>query len=314
MASGGGGRGNRPDGGGRPVRLRLAQRTIKLERGRPLLMGIVNTSPDSFSDAGSNPSLEAQVDRAHELADAGAHLIDVGGESGVTNVPPVSAEEELERVAPLVERLAADGLIVSVDTWKPEVAREVVSLGAAMVNDVSGLRDPALADACAESGAALVVMHTRAEPKQKTFPGYDDVTADVTAFLRERIGLALGRGVGEDQIVVDPGPDFAKSPAETVSVLRDLPRLVEELGRPVLLAVSRKDFVGALTGRPPRERLAGTLAAVGEGVDAGASIVRVHDVAATADFLRVRATLRGETPVAEDLRLAESLRREGNVA
>jgi dihydropteroate synthase len=296
------------------VRLRLAQRTIELERGRPLLMGIVNASPDSFSDPGSYPGLGAQVERAHELADAGAHLIDVGGESGVTDVPPVSAEEELERVAPLVERLAADGLIVSVDTWKPEVAREVASLGATMVNDVSGLRDPAIADACAESGAALVVMHTRAEPKQKTFPGYDDVTADVTAFLRERIGLALGRGVEEDQIVVDPGPDFAKSPAETVRVLRDLPRIVEELGRPVLLAVSRKDFVGALTGRAPGERLGGTLAAVGEGVDAGAAIVRVHDVAATADFLRVRATLRGEAPVAEDLRLAESLRREGNVA
>jgi dihydropteroate synthase len=221
----------------------------------------------------------------------------------------VPAAEEAARVVPLVERLAAEGVVVSVDTWKSEVARAAVDAGAAMINDVSGLLDPAIADVCAESGAALVVMHTRARPKEKAFPGYDDVMADVLAFLRERIAVARERGVGEEQIVVDPGPDFAKTPAETVAVLRRLGEL-RELGRPVLLAASRKDFVGALCERPPAERLAGTLAAVGAGVDAGAAIVRVHDVAATRDFLTVRGVLRGEIDVPRELRLEQRLRRQ----
>jgi dihydropteroate synthase len=226
----------------------------------------------------------------------------------VTDRPAVPAEEEAARVVPLVERLAAEGVVVSVDTWKASVARAAIDAGASMVNDVSGLIDPGVADACAASGAALVVMHTRARPKEKAFPGYDDVMADVLGFLRERIDLARAHGVAEEQIVVDPGPDFAKTPAETVEALRRLPDL-RELGRPVLLAASRKDFVGALTGRPPRERLAGTLAAIGAGLDGGGSIVRVHDVAATVDFLAVRAALRGEREVPSDLSLDPGLRR-----
>jgi dihydropteroate synthase len=289
--------------------LRLGEQRLELRPGEPLVMGIVNASPESFSDGGRWGTLDAQAERARELVAEGAHMIDVGGESGVTGVPALAAEEEARRVVPLVERLAAGGIVVSVDTWKAEVARAALAVGAAMINDVSGLRDPELADECASSGAALVVMHTRAEPKVKEFPDYDDVVADVVEFVRERVELARSRGVGEDQIVVDPGPDFAKTPAETVTVLRSL-RLLADLGRPVLLAVSRKDFVGALTGRPPRERLAGTLAAVGAGLDAGASIIRVHDVAATVDFLAVRAALAGERSVPEDLRLAEHLRRE----
>jgi dihydropteroate synthase len=178
-----------------------------------------------------------------------------------------------------------------------------------MVNDVSALSDPGVAEACAETGAALVVMHTRVPPKVKEFPGYDDVVGDVLDLLRERIAAARERGVGEDQIVVDPGPDFAKTPVETVEVLRRLGEL-RELGRPVLLAASRKDFVGALTGRAPGDRLAGTLAAIGAGVDAGAAIVRVHDVEATRDFLAVREALRGEREVPPELRLDPALRRE----
>ncbi len=289
--------------------LRLGGERLELRRGEPLVMGIVNASPESFSDGGRWATLDAQVARAHELVEEGAALIDVGGESGVTGVPAVAAAEETRRVVPLVERLAADGVVVSVDTWKPEVARAALSAGAAMINDVSGLRDPGLADACAETGAALVVMHTRAEPKVKEFPDYVDVVADVVEFVRERVELARAHGVEDEQIVVDPGPDFAKTPAESVAVLRALDQL-RSLGRPVLLAVSRKDFVGALTGRPPRERLAGTLAAVGAGVDAGAAIVRVHDVAATVDYLAVRAALAGEREVPDDLRLADHLRRE----
>jgi dihydropteroate synthase len=289
--------------------LRLGERRLELRPGEPLVMGIVNASPESFSDGGRWGTLDAQAERARELVAEGAHLIDVGGESGVTGVPAVAVEEEARRVVPLGERLAADGVVVSVDTWKADVARAALAAGATMINDVSGLRDPALADECAAAGAALVVMHTRAAPKVKEFPDYEDVVADVVEFVRERVELARSRGVGEDQIVVDPGPDFAKTPAETVTVLRSLGSLAA-LGHPVLLAVSRKDFVGALVGRPPRERLAGTLAAVGAGVDAGASIVRVHDVAATVDFLAVRAALTGERSVSEDLRLAEHLRRE----
>ena len=289
--------------------LRLRERVLAPRRGEPLVMGIVNASPESFSDGGAVGSLEAQVERALSLCEDGADLIDVGGESGVTDREPVSAEEETARVVPLVERLAGAGLMVSVDTWKAPVAQAAVEAGAAMINDVSGLSDLGVADACASSGAALVVMHTRVPPKVKGFPGYDDVGADVLEFLRERAAAALERGGGEDQIVFDPGPDFAKRPAETVEALRRLPELVA-LGRPVLLAVSRKDFVGALTERSPADRLGGTLGAVAEGVDAGAAILRVHDVAAVRDFLDVRAALRGERDVPADLALDPALRRE----
>jgi dihydropteroate synthase len=162
---------------------------------------------------------------------------------------------------------------------------------------------------CAESGAGLVLTHTRAAPKVKEFPPYDDVRADVAAFLRDRVAIARKLGVPDEQLVLDPGPDLAKSPAETVAVLSGLDEL-RPLGRPVLLAVSRKDFVGAICGRPPGGRLAGTLAAVGEGVDRGAAIVRTHDVAAVTDFLAVRGALRGERAVAPELHLAEPLRRQ----
>jgi dihydropteroate synthase len=289
--------------------LRLPGQTLELEPGKPLLMGIVNASPESFSDGGGTGDLEAQVELAHRLVADGAALIDVGGESGATDVPPVSPEEEQRRVLPLVERLVADGVLVSVDTWKPAVAQAAVERGAAMINDVSGLLHPELADACAWSGAALVLMHTRARPKEKAFPHYDDPLADVLSFLRERIAVVGERGVVAEQIVVDPGPDFAKTPAQSVEVLSRLDAL-QELGRPILLAASRKDFVGALTNRRPRERLAGTLAAVAEGVDAGATILRVHDVAEVRDFLTVRAALRREAKVPDDLHLEESLRRQ----
>jgi dihydropteroate synthase len=272
----------------------------------PVLMGIVNASPESFSDGSAVGGLDAQVERALRLRDDGAGIIDVGGESGVTDRPPVSEAEETARVVPLVERLAGEGVTVSVDTWKPGVARAALAAGASIVNDVSGLRDPALAGACAEAGATLVITHTGAPPKQKLFPAYDDVAAEVVAFLRERIELARARGV--EQLVLDPGPDLGKTPADTVATLRALPEVVA-LGHPVLLAVSRKDFVGALTGRPPAERLAGTLAAVGAGLDAGASILRVHDVRATADYVAVRAALRGDREVPPELRLDPSLRR-----
>jgi dihydropteroate synthase len=276
--------------------LRLRDRTVDVQAGRPLIMGIVNAGADSFSDAVRLNTLEGQVQRGLELVAEGADLVDVGAESGVTYTPAAPAGDEAARVVPLVERLAAEGVSVSVDTWKPEVARGALEAGAVMLNDVSGLRDPALAELAARTGAALVLMHTRAEPKREAFPDYDDVAADVEAFLRERIDVALDHGVAREQLVLDPGPDFAKTPAQTVAVLRELDRL-HALGRPLLLAVSRKYFLGAITGRPPAERLAGTLAAATWAADAGAAILRVHDVAAVRDALAVRAVLDGHDEV-----------------
>jgi dihydropteroate synthase len=278
--------------------------------GRPWLMGIVNATPDSFSDAGAHQTIEARVELARELLRAGAEIIDVGGESGVTNRPAVRAAEEIERVIPVIERVAGElGARISVDTYKPAVARSAIAAGASIVNDVSGLRDPELADVCAETGAALVLMHTIAPPKQRLHdPSLDGrIVTEVREFLEGRIELATARGVAFEQLMLDPGPDFSKTPAQTVSVLRALPRLAE-LGRPILLAISRKDFLGALTGRGPRDRLAGTLAALADGVDAGAHVLRMHDVAAAADFLTVRAALRGEAAVDPELRLTADLR------
>lgn len=292
--------------------LRAGARTYELG-GRPWLMGVVNASPDSFSDAGGLGGLDDRVALAAELLEQGADVIDVGGESATTGRPPVEAREEIERVAPLISRIAGElGALVSVDTYKPAVARAAIEAGASIVNDVSGLRDPGLADVCADTGAALVVMHTAAPPRvRRQDPAlYDgDVAGEVIGFLRERIAVARERGVGEEQLIVDPGPDFAKTPAQTIALLAQAGRL-HELGRPVLMAISRKDFIGALTGRAPRERLAGTLAALGHGVAHGAHIFRVHDVGAAADYLTVSRALRGLDPVDPSLMLADALRHE----
>jgi dihydropteroate synthase len=275
----------------------------------PLLMGIVNATPDSFSDPQVRKEPAELIEQARAQVAAGAALIDIGGESGRTDTQAVPVDEEIARVVPLVERLAGEGVTVSVDTWRAPVARAALEAGAAIVNDVSGLSDPEVADACAAAGGALVITHTRIPPKTKGFPPYADVVEDVRAFLRERAEEARARGVAEERLIFDPGIDLAKTPAESVEVLRRLPEL-RELGRALLVGVSRKDFVGALTGRPPGARDAGTLAAVDRAVEGGASILRVHDVADARDYLAVRAALRGETSVGEELRLDAGLRRE----
>jgi dihydropteroate synthase len=291
------------------MRLRLGDRALELSPGAPALMGIVNATPDSFSDAQGSKSLDALVGRALDLAAAGAAIVDVGGESGRTDRPVVSVDEEAARVVPIVERLASEGLAVSVDTWRAAVARAALAAGAVLINDVSGLSDPAMAATCAASGAGLVITHTRVSPKTKGFPGYADVVADVLELLRERADAALAADVEEERLLLDPGLDLGKTPAESVELLRRLPEL-ERLGRPLLLAISRKDFVGALTGRPPRGRDPGTLAAIEPVLDCTAgTVLRVHDVAGAADFLAVRAALRGgaEAPAAP---LDDALRRE----
>jgi len=275
--------------------LRAGGRRITLA-GAPLLIGIVNATPDSFSDAGELPDVGARVARAHELAAAGARIVDVGGESAFGGRPPVPAEEEEARVVPVIERVARElDVLISVDTYKPAVAEAAIAAGAHVVNDVSGLRDAALAELCAATGAALVLMHTRVEPKGTLLDpaNYADVVADVRDFLEARIALAEAAGMHPEQLMLDPGPDFAKTPAQTVAVLRRLD-VLHALGRPLLLPVSRKDFLGAITRRGPRERGAATLAAVGWAADAGAHAVRVHDVRAAADYLAVRAVQHGE--------------------
>jgi dihydropteroate synthase len=275
--------------------LRAGGRRIALG-GAPVLMGIVNASPDSFSDAGELADVASCVARARELVEAGARIVDVGGESAFGGRPPVPADEEAARVVPVIEAVARRlDVLISVDTYKPAVAEAAIAAGAHIVNDVSGLRDPELAEVCAGTGAGLVLMHTRVPPKGTLLdPGYyDDVVADVRDFLSERMTVAEAAGLHPEQLMLDPGPDFAKTPAQTVAVLRRLD-VLHALGRPLLLAISRKDFLGAITGRPPRERGAATLAAVGWAADAGAHAVRVHDVRAAADFLAVRAVLRGE--------------------
>jgi dihydropteroate synthase len=288
--------------------LKLADRVLDLSR--PLLMGVVNANPDSFSDPGHRP-LDAQVDQVHALVADGAAMIDVGGQSGITNVAEVDPSEEIDRVLPLVEAIVRDlpHVAISVDTYKPAVVRAVLEAGAHLVNDVSGLRAPELAPLVAAHRAGLVVMHTAAPPKTRLQASdlYGDVVADVRDFLAAKVAEAVAAGVDERSILVDPGPDFTKTPAQTVAVLRRLAEL-NPAGLPTLLALSRKDFIGALTRTRPRERLAGTLAAVAA-VGSGTGVVlRVHDVGEVRRFLTVLDVLSSTDPVDPDLRLADELR------
>jgi dihydropteroate synthase len=287
------------------VILRLRDRELDLSA--PAIMGIVNATPDSFSDRQGPKDPDERADHGLRLVEDGAAIVDVGGESGRTDTEAVPVEVEIERVVPVIERLVAADALVSVDTWRGPVARAALVAGAHMINDVSGLSDESLAAACAETGAALVITHTAAPPKTKAFPHYDDVVASVREFLADRISAARAAGLYDERIVLDPGIDIAKTPAESIEVIRRLPELAK-LGRPLLIAASRKDFIGAVTERPPAARDAGTLAAVGAAVDRGASIVRVHDVAGTRDFLRVHGAL--QDGAGGGLALTPELRRE----
>lgn len=273
-------------------------------------MGVVNANPDSFSDPGERP-LDAQLDQVRALVAEGAAVIDVGGQSGITNVAEVDPQVEIDRVVPLVAAIVAKlpQVVISVDTYKPPVVEAVLEAGAHIVNDVSGLRAPELAPLVARHRAGLVVMHTAAPPKTRLQESdlYGDVVAEVAAFLAAKVAEAEAAGVHPESILLDPGPDFTKTPAQTVEVLRHLPEL-NPRGLPMLLAISRKDFIGALTRTRPRERLAGTLAAVAA-VGSGAGVVlRVHDVGEVRRFLTVLDVLRSTDPVDPDLRLTDDLR------
>lgn len=256
-------------------------------------MGIVNIGNDSVADSSSLSTLSEQVQFAMRQYEDGAHIVDIGVQSGRTDTPIISDDSEIDRLVPLVAELTQRDIPVSVDTWRPSVAKAAIDAGACLINDVSGLSDIRMADVAAETGAGLLIMHTRAKPKQEHFPDYRDLMGDVLDFLSTRMQKAINRGVDEDQLIVDPGPDFAKTPAQTIEVLRRLSEL-QSLNRPILLAVSRKYFIGMLTGKGPEDRLAGTLAAIGCGVSHGAHIVRVHDVSAASEFLALQAVLNSE--------------------
>ena len=278
------------------MQLQLGRTTLDLRTGEPVVMGILNIGRDSVADSRTFENLEQQTQRGLDLVASGAGIIDIGVLSGRTDTAAISVQEEIEALCPLVQALADQGVLVSIDTWRVGTIAAAVHAGAALINDTSGLLDPAVADVAAESGAGLVVMHTRAAPKEVHFPGYEDPVQDVLDFLRERITLATDRGVAADQILLDPGLDYAKAPQESIEVLRRLGEL-SVFDRPVLLAVSRKYFIGMLTDALPEDRLAGTIAALEFGVSVGAHIVRVHDVAQVSQYLRLRRALHGDGEV-----------------
>lgn len=276
----------------------LTARGLTIQVNRPMIMAVINATPDSFSDAGKYSTLEARMERTREVLDQGADVLDVGGQSAITGVPEISEQEEIDRITPVIEWIVANSkAIISVDTYRPAVARAALAAGAHIINDISGLLHPELANVVHEFDAGYVLMHNRGRPKVRlTEPNmYEDVVADVLDFMDDRFEMLAVAGVSKQQVIVDPGPDFSKTPAQTVDVLKRLGQLLE-YRRPVLLPVSRKDFIGAITGRPPRERLAGTLAAIAHTLTLTRSgIYRVHDIQEVRNFLDVWDVLQGET-------------------
>jgi len=258
------------------------------------LMGIVNVTPDSFSDGGEFFAHEDAIAQGIKLAGEGADLVDVGGESTRPGAAPVDAEEERRRVLPVIEALAAERIDVSVDTTKAAVAGPALEAGAKLVNDVSAFRfEPELAGLTADAGATCVLMHMLGDPRtMQADPRYDDVVAEVKAFLEERMAFAVGEGVSEDRVWLDPGIGFGKTAEHNLELLRRIGEIAA-LGRPVVVGTSRKSFLGKITGRAEEGRLAGTVASNVMALERGASVFRVHDVAEVADALRVAAAVLG---------------------
>ena len=255
----------------------------------PRVMGIVNVTPDSFSDGGAHDTLEAAVAHGLALVEEGADILDVGGESTRPGADDVSVEEELRRVVPVIARLVEQAPVpISVDTSKPEVMRAAVAAGAGMINDVYALRREGALDAAAELGVPVILMHMLGEPRSmQDDPHYDDVVADVHRFLAERIFAAEMAGIERKRIVVDPGFGFGKTQAHNLVLLARFERF-SELGVPVLAGLSRKKTIGELTGRDdPHQRVNGSVAAALIAAQRGAKLLRVHDVAATVDALKV---------------------------
>ena len=255
---------------------------------RPLVMGILNVTPDSFSDGGRYQALEFAMERAEQMIKDGVDIIDIGGESTRPGAPSVPVAQELDRIMPTIYGLRELGYPLSIDTCKPEVMREAIIAGADMINDINGFRAPGAIDAVKDSDCGLCVMHMQGSPQDmQAEPHYEDVVLDVIAFLRERVDALLAAGVARERITIDPGFGFGKTVEHNVALLRSISRMRDELGLPVLAGLSRKSMIGALTGRTTEGRLAGSLGGALAAVAQGARIVRVHDVAETVDALKV---------------------------
>jgi dihydropteroate synthase len=270
----------------------LLQRSV-LDLAQPKVMGVLNVTPDSFSDGGRYTGVDAALTRAERMVEEGAAVVDVGGESTRPGASPVSAEEEIRRVVPVIERLASRMAVpVSVDTSKPEVMRAAVDAGAQMINDVRALRVPGALVAAAASGAAVCLMHMQGEPgSMQSAPAYGDVIAEVRGFLDARVAACLSAGIARERLCIDPGIGFGKLLEHNLALLAGLAGIGER-SLPIVVGVSRKSLVGIITGRPPADRLAGSVAFAALAVARGARIVRAHDVAATVDAVKVAAALR----------------------
>jgi dihydropteroate synthase len=260
----------------------------------PKLMGVVNVTPDSFSDGGMFLEPEAAVAHGEQLVRDGAEILDVGGESTRPGAAEVPAEAEIERTRPVVSDLAGLGHAVSIDTSKLAVAEAALDAGARIVNDVTALRgDPEIGPLCAERGAGLVLMHMRGTPRtMQEDPRYDDVVDDVRAFLAERLEAAVGAGVAEERIWLDPGIGFGKTLEHNLELLRRLGEL-RDLGRPLVVGTSRKSFIGAIETSEAGERIGGTIASSVLAAEAGAEVLRVHDVAEVSQALTVATAILG---------------------
>jgi dihydropteroate synthase len=279
---------------GQPAAATWTVRGRALSLARPLIMGIVNVTPDSFSDGGQHASRDTALAHALRLIEEGADILDIGGESTRPGAAEVSQAEEIDRVVPLIAALARRGVPLSVDTSKPEVMRAALAAGAAIVNDVYALRAPGAVEEVAASGCGVVLMHMQGVPRtMQVAPHYDDVVAEVSAFLKERL-VALGdAGITPDRVALDPGFGFGKTVEHNFRLLRELPRL-GALGCPVLVGLSRKSMLGAVTGRAVGERVTASVVGAVLAAGRGARVLRVHDVAATRDGLRVWEAMQGQ--------------------
>jgi len=267
--------------------LRLVCGKYALALERPLVMGIVNVTPDSFSDGGKHFDRRAAIAHARRLIENGADILDIGGESTRPGAQLASLSEELDRVIPVIEAVAGAGVPISIDTQKPEVMRLAIAAGACIVNDVNALQAPGALQAIAGSKAAVCLMHRQGSTEtMQQNPEYHDVVAEVKEFLRERTDAVLATGVAAERIIIDPGFGFGKTVAHNLRLLRDLDAFLD-LGFPVMVGLSRKSTLGTITGRPVNERMAASLAAALLAAQKGAKIIRVHDVRETIDALKI---------------------------
>jgi dihydropteroate synthase len=273
------------------MQLRCGRHTLDLSH--PVVMGILNVTPDSFSDGGKFIDLSPALAHAQRMIEAGAGIVDVGGESTRPGAADVGEQEEIDRVVPVIEALAANtGVPISIDTSKAAVMSAAVAAGATFINDVRALREPGALEAAAKTDAAVCLMHMQGQPRTMQHePRYNDVVAEVSEFLEQRVNACLRVGIGRERLVLDPGIGFGKRLEHNLSLLAHLPRLGRS-GLPLLVGVSRKSMFQTLLGRPVEQRLAGGIAAATAAVLAGAAILRVHDVAETVDAVKVAQALR----------------------